>query len=276
MSAQRKFSALQHSELFDALSPSEMQRLLSQIEPLDLPKHHALFTPGSPCEAIYFLETGSIRLTKPSPDGKSFVILALLGPGDLLGDAAWEFGTHDCAAETLEESRIYRLSRETLEIFVRENPKFALRLVQVVGNRLKQAQDRIEDLVFRQVPSRVAKLFINLAENHGKMTPSGIVLDVPLTHQEIADFVGSSRVTVTQVLNRFRSRNWVGIKSKKVTIRNPGALEELAVSDEYPRKRRKENGSGNGSDEDQYEDQFEDMAGDTEMEEPGSAHELAV
>lgn len=274
MTAQRKFSALQHSELFDALSPAEMSRLLSHVEPLDLPKHHSLFAQGSPCDAIYFLETGSVRLTKPSPDGKSFVILALLGPGDLLGDAAWEFGTHDCAAETLEESRIYQISRETLEIFVKENPKFALQLVQVVGMRLKQAQDRIEDLVFRQVPSRVAKLFINLAENHGKMTPSGIVLDVPLTHQEIADFVGSSRVTVTQVLNRFRSRNWVGIKSKKVTIRNPAALEELAVSDEYPRKRRKENGNGNeSSEEDSYDDSDEFGA---EAEEAIDEGQLAV
>lgn len=275
MTAQRKFSALQHSELFDALSPAEMSRLLSHVEPLDLPKHHSLFAQGSPCDAIYFLETGSVRLTKPSPDGKSFVILALLGPGDLLGDAAWEFGTHDCAAETLEESRIYQISRETLEIFVKENPKFALQLVQVVGMRLKQAQDRIEDLVFRQVPSRVAKLFINLAENHGKMTPSGIVLDVPLTHQEIADFVGSSRVTVTQVLNRFRSRNWVGIKSKKVTIRNPAALEELAVSDEYPRKRRKENGNGNeSSEEDSYDDS--DEFGAEEAEEAIDEGQLAV
>jgi CRP/FNR family transcriptional regulator, cyclic AMP receptor protein len=265
MSAQRKFTALQHSELFDTLSPAEMTRLLAQVEPLDLPKHHALFVPGSPSTNIYFIDTGSVRLTKPSPDGRSFVILALLGEGDLLGDAAWEFGTHDCSAETLEESRIYQLSRETLEVFVRENPRFALRLVQVVGMRLKQAQERIEDLVFRQVPSRVAKLLINLAENHGKMTPSGIVLDVPLTHQEIADFVGSSRVTVTQVLNRFRSRNWVGIKSKKVTIRNLAALEELAVGDEYPRKRRKENGNEE-VDESLLQD-FAEAEGDLESDE---------
>ncbi|MBY0550989.1 MAG: Crp/Fnr family transcriptional regulator [Candidatus Obscuribacterales bacterium] len=269
MSSPRKFSALQQSELFDSLTPTEMARLMSQVEPLDLPKHHSLFVPGSPCTAIYFIEAGSLRLTKPSPDGRSFVILALLGPGELLGDAAWQCGTHDCSADTLEESRVYQISCDVLEGFVKENPNFALRLVQVVGMRLKQAQDRIEDLVFRQVPSRVAKLLMNLAENHGKMTPSGIVLDVPLTHQEIADFVGSSRVTVTQVLNRFRSRNWVGIKSKKVTIRNPAALEELAVSDEYPRTRRKENGHAD------TEEAYDDF-GDEHNTDEGNPAELAV
>lgn len=267
MSVQRKFSALQQSELFESLTPAEMARLMSAVEQLDLPKHHSLFAPGSECSFIYFIESGSLRLTKPSPDGRSFVILALLGPGEMLGDAAWEYGARDCSAETLEESRVYQISRETIETFVRENPKFALRLVQVVGERLKQAQDRIEDLVFRQVPSRVAKLLINLAENHGKMTPNGIVLDVPLTHQEIADFVGSSRVTVTQVLNRFRSRNWVGVKSKKVTIRNPAALQELAVSDEYPRTRRKEN---------DHEDAFDDYHEENGADEQGNATEVAV
>ena len=247
-----------------------MTRLLSQVETLDLPKHHTLFAAGSACSSIYFIETGSVRLTKPSPDGRSFVILALLGAGDLLGDAAWEPDNHDCCAETLEESRVYQLSCQHLEAFVKDNPKFALQLVQAVGLRLKQAQDRIEDLVFRQVPSRVAKLFINLAENHGKMTPSGIVLDVPLTHQEIADFVGSSRVTVTQVLNRFRTRNWVCIKSKRVTIRNPTALEELAVGDEYPRKRRKENQLGSP------DDQFDDFGAEATLDEDDSATELAV
>jgi hypothetical protein len=83
----------------------------------------------------------------------------------------------------------------------------------------------------------VAKLFINLAENHGKVTPVGIILDLPLTHQEIADIVGTSRVTVTQVLNRFRSLNWVAVKSKRVTINNIEALEELIASDANPRKR---------------------------------------
>jgi CRP/FNR family transcriptional regulator, cyclic AMP receptor protein len=145
----------------------------------------------------------------------------------MIGEAAWESGEHDSYGETLEESRVYQLSRESFENLVRQNPEFGLRLIQVIGFRLKQAQARIEDLVFRQVPSRVARLLVSLAEHHGKVTPNGIRVEFPLTHQEIADMVGSSRVTVTQVLNKFRSSNWIGIESKRVTIHDIDALEEL-------------------------------------------------
>lgn len=237
---QRKVTALQGSEAFEALSPAEMTRLLGSLEQLELPKHHQIFAPGSPNTSLYFIERGSVRVTRPSPDGKSFVILSLFGPGELVGNIDWADDTHDCAAETLEESRILQMSRRDLEQLIRENPNFALSLIQMLSGRLKQAQSRIEDLVFRQVPSRVAKLFLNLADNHGKMTPSGIILDLPLTHQEIADIVGSSRVTVTQVLNRFRAMNWVAIKSKRVTISDFEALQDLIASDANPRKRNRE------------------------------------
>lgn len=259
MVAQRKVSALQRSEVFESLSPGEMSRLLAVVEQLDLPRHHQIFGPGSPNQSIFFIERGSIRVTRPSPDGKSFVILSLFGPGDLLGDVGWTDDTHDCSAETLEDCRIFQLSRRDFDGLLRDNPGFSQCLIHILSNRLKQAQSRIEDLVFRQVPSRVAKLFINLADNHGKMTPSGIILDLPLTHQEIADIVGSSRVTVTQVLNRFRAMNWVAMKSKRVTIHDIDALEELIASDANPRKRSRDpfgngNGNGNGDDSCQEED----------------------
>lgn len=226
MKASQRLTGLRQAEIFDSFNPVELGRLLGILEELELPKHHVLFSPGAPSDAIYFIEKGRVRLTRLSPEGKT-VILALLGPGELIGEAAWESGEHDSYAETLEDSRIYQIGREAFHNFVRENPEFGLRLIQIIGVRLKQAQARIEDLVFRQVPSRVARLLLTLAETHGKVTPSGIRVEFPLTHQEIADMVGSSRVTVTQILNKFRSSHWIEIESKRVTIHNLDALEDM-------------------------------------------------
>lgn len=226
MKAAPKLFTLRQSDLFESFNAVELGRLLGILEELELPKHHVIFSPGAPSEAIYFIEKGRVRLTRLSPEGKT-VILALLGPGELIGEAAWETGEHDSYAETLEESRIYQIGREAFQNFIRENPEFGLRLIQILGIRLKQAQARIEDLVFRQVPSRVARLLLSLAETHGKVTPNGIRVEFPLTHQEIADLVGSSRVTVTQILNKFRSSQWIEIESKRVTIHNLNALEEM-------------------------------------------------
>ena len=226
MKAAPKLFSLRQAEIFESFNPVELGRLLGILEELELPKHHVIFSPGAPSEAIYFIEKGRVRLTRLSPEGKT-VILALLGPGELIGEAAWESGEHDSYAETLEDSRIYQIGREAFQNFIRENPEFGLRLIQIIGIRLKQAQARIEDLVFRQVPSRVARLLLSLAETHGKVTPNGIRVEFPLTHQEIADLVGSSRVTVTQILNKFRSSNWIDIEAKRVTIHNVDALEDM-------------------------------------------------
>jgi CRP/FNR family cyclic AMP-dependent transcriptional regulator len=226
MKAAQKLYGLRHSEIFESFNPVELARLLGILEELELPKHHVIFSPGVPSEAIYFIEMGRVRVTKLSAEGKT-VILALLGPGDIIGEAAWEAGEHDSYAETLEDSRIYQIGREAFQALIRDNPDFGWRLIQIIGARLKQAQARIEDLVFRQVPSRVARLLISLAESHGKVTPNGIRVEFPLTHQEIADLVGSSRVTVTQILNKFRSSHWIEIESKRVTIHNMHALEDM-------------------------------------------------
>lgn len=222
----QRMSSLRQNEIFDSFNPIEMARLMGVVEELEYPRHHVIFAPGMPSDSIFFIEKGRVRLTRLSPDGRT-VILALLGPGDLIGEAAWEAAEHDTYAETLEETKLFQLSREAFENLVRTNPEFGLRLIQVIGVRLKQAQARIEDLVFRQVPSRVARLLCNLAENHGKVTPQGIRVEFPLTHQEIADMVGSSRVTVTQVLNKFRASQWIDIESKRVTIHDLEALELL-------------------------------------------------
>ncbi len=226
MRSAQKLFALKQSEIFECFNPVEMARLLGVIEELEVPRNHLLFAPGAPCDSIYFIEKGRIRLTRLSPEGKT-VILALLGPGDLIGEATWETGEHDSYAEAVEDSRLYQIGRDAFESLIRDNPEFGMRLIQVVGVRLKQAQARIEDLVFRPVPSRVARLLLSLAENHGKVTPNGIRVELRLTHQEIANLVGSSRVTVTQVLNKFRTSRWIEIESKRVTIHNVEALEEL-------------------------------------------------
>ena len=226
MKAIPRLFSLRQSEIFESFNPVELGRLLGILEELELPRHHILFSPGTPSDAIYFIEKGRVRVTRLSPEGKT-VILALLGPGDMIGEAAWEAGVHDNYAETLEDSRIYQIGREAFLNFVRENPEFGLRFISVIGARLKQANARIEDLVFRQVPSRVARLLLNLAETHGRVTPNGVKVEFPLTHQDIADMVGSSRVTVTQVINKFRESNWIDVESKRVTIHDIRALEEM-------------------------------------------------
>ncbi len=226
MKTTSKFAKIKENDIFESFSATEFSRLQNLLEELEYPKHHLLFTPGSPSQLIYFIDQGRIRLSKSSSEGKT-LILAILSAGDIISDAAWESPEHDSQAECLEDCRFYAINKDVFRSFIKENPEFGISLLHNLGTRLKQAQSRIEDLVFRQVPSRVARLILNLAETYGKVTPNGIKVEFPITHQEIADMVGSSRVTVTQILNKMRSSNFINIEGKRVTIHNYNALEEM-------------------------------------------------
>lgn len=221
-----KTQAMKQSDLFDSFNPLEMNKIVGMAEEIELPKHQMLFAAGDKARAIYFIEKGRVRLSRSVDEGKE-VLLALFGPGDLIADAIWESGYHESTAETLEDSKFYEIGEEVFQELLRTNPEFAGRIIEIAGSRLKQAESRMEDLVFRQVPSRVARLLITLSESYGKVTTNGIRVDFRLTHQDIADLVGSSRVTVTQVLNRFRASGWIDIEGKRVTIHNSEALEDL-------------------------------------------------
>ncbi len=221
-----RVTAMKQSDIFESLNPLEMNRIVGMADEIELPKHQVLFAAGDKSQAIYLIEKGRVRLSRSAGDGKS-VILALFGPGDLIGEAIWDKGLHDSTAETLEDSTFYEIGQEVFEELLRSSPDFAGRIIEILGARLKHAESRIEDLVFRQVPSRIARLLISLSESYGKVTTNGIRVDFRLTHQDIADLVGSSRVTVTQVLNRFRTSGWIEIEGKRVTIHDSAALEDL-------------------------------------------------
>lgn len=221
-----KITTINQSDFFEAFNPLEMNRIVGMAEEIELAKHQILFGAGEKAQSIYFIEKGRVRLSRSTGEGKS-VLLALFGPGDLIGEAIWEKGTYESTAETLEDSRFYEIGEEVFQELLTTSPEFASRIIEIMGARLKQAEGRIEDLVFRQVPSRVARLLLTLSETYGKVTTNGIRVDFRLTHQDVAELVGSSRVTVTQVLNRFKQSGWIDIEGKRVTVHNSEALEDL-------------------------------------------------
>ena len=217
---------MKRGDLLEALSTTEMSRLLSIAEEIELPKGSQIFSPGSPVTSIFIIERGRVKLCKLSQQNKSLVI-ALLGPGELIGEGIWEAGFHEYEALALDDTALYEIPLQAFEGLLRSYPDLGLRFIQLFGLRLRDAHNRIEDIVLRPVPGRVARLILGMADAYGKVTPGGIKVDFRLTHQDIADLVGSSRVTATQVLNRFRADGLIEMETKRVTILNRDALEAL-------------------------------------------------
>jgi CRP/FNR family transcriptional regulator, cyclic AMP receptor protein len=171
-----------------------------------------IYTPGETREGLFLLKAGSVRLYRLTADGKK-LILSTLGPHTVFGDMPLT-GASDCT--------ICVLGRADLEKLIAARPLVALRLLEIVGQRLVEAEAVIEDFAFKAVPGRLATLLLRLADRSGGEEVRGH------THQELAEMIGSYRETVSVTLDDFRRRGFVTSGRRHVQILDRRGLERLS------------------------------------------------
>jgi CRP/FNR family cyclic AMP-dependent transcriptional regulator len=165
-----------------------------------------------------------VQLYRISPEGKKLVI-ATLGPGTLFGEMAL-LGQqmHNAFAEALEDCLILVMSRTDLERLILNKPLVGLRMLEITGRRLNDAEARLEDMAFKGIPARLASLLLRLAVERDSDDIIG------LTHQDLAETIGTYRETATQVLNDMKAQGLIEIGRKRIKICNPEKLAEVASS----------------------------------------------
>lgn len=179
--------------------------------------------PGETGEVLFLLKKGRVQLYRISVEGKKLVV-ATLGAGSLFGEMALVGqGMHDTFAEALEECTLCLMSRTDVERLLTSQPRVALRLIEVMDRRLREAEAQLENIAFRSVPSRLAALLLQLAgEGNDGRSLTGY------SHQDLAERVGTYRETVTQTLNEFKSKSWVKIGRRQIELLQPEALRAAA------------------------------------------------
>ena len=183
------------------------------------------FLPDDPGEALYILKQGRVQLYRMSADGRKFV-MATLYQGAIFGHMALVGQRlHNTFAEAVEDCTICVWSRADVERMILEKPQVALRLLETVGDRLFQAEERLEAVTFKRLPARIASLLMDLNREHGA---TGVIKGY--THQYLADMLGTYRETVTQTLNEFKSAELIRIKRKTIEIINLTGLRHVAES----------------------------------------------
>ncbi|MCC7352547.1 MAG: Crp/Fnr family transcriptional regulator [Anaerolineae bacterium] len=219
-----KLGYLSDIELFQDLSAREMAELDRVTTMSSVPKGRVFYRPEETGEVLFILKKGQVQLYRISPEGKKLVISAL-GPGTLFGEMAL-LGQqlHSTFAEAVEDCLICVMSRNDLERLILNKPQLALRVLEITGKRLHEAETRLEDLAFKGIPARLASLLLRLAEERGSLTISG------LTHQDLAETVGTYRETATQVLNDLKSQGLIDIGRKRITILDQERLQAVAES----------------------------------------------
>lgn len=219
-----KLGFLSDIELFQDLSPKEIEELERLITISSVKRGKVFYRPEETGEVLFILKSGHVQLYRISPEGKKLVI-ASLGAGTLFGEMPL-LGQqlHNTFAEAAEDCVIFVMSRKDLERLFLNKPQVALRVLDITGRRLRDVESRLQTMAFKGIPARLASLLLLLAEEHDSLEVIG------LTHQDLAETVGTYRETATQVLNDLKAQGLIEIGRKRITILDPEGLLAVAES----------------------------------------------
>jgi len=186
-----------------------------------------IFLPGDSGTSVYLLKKGVVKISKIAPDGRELT-LAFLKPGEIFGELeAVGEASRDTQAEAHSDLLICVLRRDDLLRLVEMKPRLGIQLSKLIGFRRKVIENRLENLIFRTIPERLAALLLELAREFGEPNGNTMKIDLPLTHQDLANLIGSARPTVTDTFNEFKAKGIVDVSGKTITIKNPQALKTL-------------------------------------------------
>jgi len=221
MDVRTKMGYLKTVDIFMDLTDDELAALDGSITTIPCASGKIFYAPEDTGEALFILKEGKVQLYRISPDGRKLVTNTL-GPGTIFGEMTLiGQGMYDSFAEAVEECSVCKMDRSDLERLLLDKPVVALRILEVIGRRLLEVEMRLEDIAFKTVAGRMASLLLRLMKEQGA-TIQG------LTHQNLADDIGTHRETATQTLTRFRTQGLLDTGRKRIEIRDPEGLQLIA------------------------------------------------
>ena len=220
--------ALHMAPLFAGLENDAADELRANMTDVDLARGRILFHEGDPGDALYVVVSGKIKLGRKSPDGREN-LLAVLGPGEMFGElTVFDPGRRQTTATAVTRAKLLRLGESELGLWLNKRPEVALGLLRQLARRLRRTSEVAADLVFTDVPGRVAKALLDLSQRFGTASPNGLVVHHDLTQEELAQLVGASRETVNKALADFVARGWIRLEQRSVTLTDVERLRRRA------------------------------------------------
>jgi CRP-like cAMP-binding protein len=218
--------ALRKAQMFADLSEKEMESLSARAVRKLYSPGELLFSEGEPCNGFYVVAAGKVRIFKLSPNGREQV-LAAEGAGSSIAELpVFDGGAYPASASAIEESEMIFLSRGDFHAFCREHPEVALKVLAVVGMRLRRLVGIIEELSFTTVRQRLISYLLRASET-GHKTARGVALELAGSHQAIANEIGTVRELVSRNLARLQAEGLLEVDARHILIKDPAALKEL-------------------------------------------------
>ena len=215
---------------FAGADPAAADELLALMTRVHLERGAVLFSQGEPGASMYVVARGSLKVTRSNTLERP-TILAVLGPGDVFGEMSLlDSNDRDATVTAVGPVTLLELSRARFDEELGRRPDLVRALLGHLARRLRSSNDTVSDLVFADVPARVARLVLRLGERFGVPTDDGrLIVDHQLTQAELAQLVGSARETVNKALARFASEGWIDVQQRIITIRDADRLRAFAA-----------------------------------------------
>ncbi|KAA1396045.1 Crp/Fnr family transcriptional regulator [Aeromicrobium sp. Root344] len=219
---------LRQAPLFSGLDDEVAASLESSMSSASLRRGEILFNEGDDGNQLYVVTEGKIKLGRTSPDGREN-LLAILGPGQMFGELSFfDPGPRSATATAVTDVELKSLGHEALSPVLNSHPDVAHALLNQLAGRLRRTNEVVGDLVFSDVPGRVAKALLDLASRFGRRADDGVHVNHDLTQEELAQLVGASRETVNKALADFASRGWLRLEPRSVVILDLERLQRRA------------------------------------------------
>lgn len=222
--AEATHAATLSPDVLARMSPEDAVDLRAMAHTTHFSRNELIFHAGAPGRNVYFLQKGRVKIYQPSLNGKE-VILWFCFPGDMFGLAeVAQGGGRIVNAVACEKSEVLTVSQNQFADFMQGHPAAALLVMQVLSCRLRTLGEVIVNLVNDDVRTRIMKLVLRLSARQGQPQGQHIHLDLPLTHQEIADMVGTTRQTVTSVLSELKRQGLMSLENRRIQIESTELL----------------------------------------------------
>lgn len=220
-------SSLGAVSLFSSLSPDELRLLAAHAVRKRFGQGELLFSEGDPCRGLHIIASGKLRIFKSSPNGREQV-LAVEGPGGSVAELpVFDGGPYPASVSAVEDAQILFISRDDFRRFCLEHPEVALKMLAVVGARLRRLVGIIEELSFATVRQRLVSALVRLAQNDGTHTEQGIEFQLQGTHQDLAHQLGTVRELVSRNLMRLQAEGLLQVNARSIVVRDMPGLTAI-------------------------------------------------
>jgi len=214
--------------LFQRLDASELDRVVQIAIPRHYRKRMVIFMEGDERESVYFIRAGMVKAYKIDEEGREQIV-SLLHAGDMFPHVGFfDPSPYPATAEVIEDCELLAIRIKDFEQLLVSYPSIAMKVMQILGQKILQLQARIQELTLQDVHLRTVHTLIRLGQEYGvKQEDGSILLSLPFTHQDLANMIGTSRETVNRTLNGLRRDKILEINKRDIIIRN---LDELKAA----------------------------------------------